>query len=81
MARKRALTAKSSLVTGNGDSRQIAEKLLVRLKTNKQTKPVHEVKDAFQYIKSHSGDDDRLLALLSYVEKFWIKSNPFPMTS
>jgi hypothetical protein len=24
-------------MTGNGDSRQIAEKLLVRLKTNKQT--------------------------------------------
>jgi hypothetical protein len=43
--------------------------------------PVHEVKDAFQYIKSHSGDDDRLLALLSYVEKVWINSNPFPMTS
>jgi hypothetical protein len=35
----KAVSAKHtcSPVAGNGDSRQIAEKLLVRLKTNKQT--------------------------------------------
>jgi hypothetical protein len=33
----KAVSAKCSPATGNGDSRQIAEKLLVPLKTNKQT--------------------------------------------
>ncbi|XP_061165056.1 uncharacterized protein LOC133174030 [Saccostrea echinata] len=43
--------------------------------------PEAEVKDAFLYIQDQAQDDDRLLSLLSYVNRNWVESNVFPIPS